>query len=62
MVSFHDFRAKIGTFAETEIVDYHLSLADQRKQTSVFYFRLQQTIGTFAFPFAVKTKRGCRFP
>jgi hypothetical protein len=27
---------KIGTFAETAIVDYRLSLADQGKQISVF--------------------------
>jgi hypothetical protein len=32
----------MGTFAETAIVDYRLSFANEGKQTSVFYFRLQQ--------------------
>jgi hypothetical protein len=32
----------MGTFAETAIVDYRLSCADQGKQTSNFCFRLQQ--------------------
>jgi hypothetical protein len=31
---------KMGTLAETSIVDYRLSFADQGKQTSVFRFRL----------------------
>jgi hypothetical protein len=44
----------MGMFAETAIVDYHLSFADQGKQTSVFCFLLQQTDGSlhFCFPFA----------
>jgi hypothetical protein len=29
----------MGTIAETAIIDYHLSFADQGKQTSVFHFR-----------------------
>jgi hypothetical protein len=33
----------MGKFAETAIVDYHLSFAEG-KQTSVFHFSLQQTI------------------
>jgi hypothetical protein len=41
----------MGTFAETEIIDYRPSLADQGKQTSVFRFRLQQTLGSLPFPF-----------
>jgi hypothetical protein len=41
----------MGTFAETAIVDYSLSFADQRKQTSVFNFRLQQTEGNLRFPY-----------
>jgi hypothetical protein len=32
----------MSTFAETEIVNYHLSFASQGKQTSVSRFRLQQ--------------------
>jgi hypothetical protein len=32
----------MGTFAETAIVDYRSSFANEGKQTSVFYFRLQQ--------------------
>ncbi len=28
----------MGTFAETAIVDYHLSFADKGKQTSIFLF------------------------
>jgi hypothetical protein len=33
----------MGAFAETAIIDYRFSFADQGKQTSIFYFRLQQT-------------------
>jgi hypothetical protein len=33
----------MGTFAETAIVDYRLSFADQGKLTSVFRSCLQQT-------------------
>jgi hypothetical protein len=43
----------MGTFAETAIVDYRLSFADQGKQTSVFSFLLQQTNGSLPFPFRV---------
>jgi hypothetical protein len=52
----------MGTFAETAIVDYRLSFADQGKQTSVFrfaasnkrkyavsVFRLQETNGSVPF-------------
>jgi hypothetical protein len=46
----------MGTFAETAIVDYRLSFADQRKQTSVFFFRLQQTNGSLQFPLSVCSK------
>ncbi len=46
----------MGTFAETAIVDYGLSFADQGKQTSVLRFRMQQTNGglRLRFPFASK--------
>jgi hypothetical protein len=43
----------MGTFAETAIVDYRLSFADQWKQTSVLRFRLQQTNGSLLFQFSV---------
>jgi hypothetical protein len=33
----------MGTFAETQILDCRLSLADQEKQMSVFRFCMQQT-------------------
>jgi hypothetical protein len=39
----------MGKFAETAIVDYRLSFADQGKQTSVFRFRLLQTNGSLPF-------------
>jgi hypothetical protein len=39
-----------GTFAETAIVDYHLSFADQGKQTFIFGFHLQQTNINCRFP------------
>jgi hypothetical protein len=42
----------MGTFAETTIVSYRLSFADQGKQTSVFRFRLQQTNGSLLFLFS----------
>jgi hypothetical protein len=32
----------MGNFAETAIVDYRLSFADQGKKTSIYRFRLQQ--------------------
>jgi hypothetical protein len=47
----------MGTLAETANVDYRLSFADQGKQTSVFRFRLQQTNGSFPFPFSVCNKQ-----
>jgi hypothetical protein len=52
----------VGTFAETAIVDYRLSFADQGKQASVFRFLLQQTDGSllFRFPFA-ESKRKLHF-
>jgi hypothetical protein len=40
----------MGTFAETAIVDYHLSFADQGKQTFIFGFHLQQTNINCRFP------------
>jgi hypothetical protein len=42
----------MGTFAETTVVSYRLSFADQGKQTSVFRFRLQQTNGSLLFLFS----------
>jgi hypothetical protein len=39
----------MGTFAESVIVDYFLSIADQGKQT--FCFCLQQTNGSLLFTF-----------
>jgi hypothetical protein len=47
----------MGTFAETAIIDYRLLLAEQRKQTSVFLFRLQHTNGSLQFPFSVCSKQ-----
>jgi hypothetical protein len=48
----------MGTFAETAIVNFRLSFADQGKQTSVFCFRLQQTSGTnLPFSFSVFSKQ-----
>jgi hypothetical protein len=43
----------MGMFAETAIVDYHISFADQEKQTSVFRFRFQQTNISLPFPLSV---------
>jgi hypothetical protein len=43
----------MGTFAETAIFDYRLSIADLGKQTSFFRFRLKQTKGNLPFPFSV---------
>ncbi len=39
----------MGMLAETTIIDYCLLFADQRKQTSVFRFRLQQTNESLPF-------------
>jgi hypothetical protein len=44
-------------FAETAVVDYRFSFADQGKQTSVFRFRLQQTNASLPFPFSVCSKQ-----
>jgi hypothetical protein len=41
----------MGMFAETANVDYRLSFADQGKQTVVFRFRFQLTMGHLSFPF-----------
>jgi hypothetical protein len=49
----------MGTFAETPVVDYRSSFADQGKQTSVFHFRLQRNKLKFAvsiFRFSKQTK------
>jgi hypothetical protein len=43
----------MGTFAETAIVNYHLSFAYQGKQTPVLLFRLQQTNESFPVPFSI---------
>jgi hypothetical protein len=43
----------MDTFAETTIVDYRLSIADQGKKTPVFSFRLKQTNGSLPFPFSI---------
>jgi hypothetical protein len=48
------------TFAETEIVDYRLSFADQG-QNSIFRFRLQQTNGALPFSFSVCSKQKLPF-
>jgi hypothetical protein len=47
----------MGTFAETAIVDYCLSFAEQGKQTSVLRFRSQQTNGILPFLFSVCSKQ-----
>jgi hypothetical protein len=44
-------------FAETAIVDYYLSFADQGKQTSFFFFCLQQTNGSLMFLCSVCSKQ-----
>jgi hypothetical protein len=51
-------------FAETAIVVYHLSFADQEKQPSVFRFHLERTNESlrFRFPFVAYKKESCRFP
>jgi hypothetical protein len=46
-----------GPFAETAIVDYRLSFADQEKQTTVFRFHLQQINGSLPFLFSVCKKQ-----
>jgi hypothetical protein len=47
----------MGRFAETAIVGYRLSFADQGKQTSVFHFLLQQTNRSLPFPLSVYIKQ-----
>jgi hypothetical protein len=47
----------MGTFAETAIVDYHLSFAGQGKRTPIFRFCLQQTSGSLPFMFSVCSKQ-----
>jgi hypothetical protein len=48
----------MGTFAETAIVDYHLSFADQGKQNSVSVFSKQTTeVCHFRFPFAANKRK-----
>jgi hypothetical protein len=49
--------AYIGTFAETAIVNYCLSIADQGKQTSVSPSCLQHTNRRLSFPFSVCSKQ-----
>jgi hypothetical protein len=43
----------MGTLAQTAIIDYRSSFADQGKQTFVFHFCLQQTILSLPFLFSV---------
>jgi hypothetical protein len=42
----------MGRYADTAIVDYRLSFADQGKQTFIFCFLLQQTNRSLPFPFS----------
>jgi hypothetical protein len=52
--------SKMCAFAETAIVDYRLSFADQGKQTSVIHFRLHQTkteVFRFRFPIAANKQK-----
>jgi hypothetical protein len=46
----------MGTFAETTIVHYCLSFADQEKEKSFFRFCSEQTKGSLPFPFSVCRK------
>jgi hypothetical protein len=54
----------MGRFAETAIVDYHLSFADQEKQTSIFHFRFSANKRKFAVSIfrLQKTNGSRRFP
>jgi hypothetical protein len=45
----------MDTFAETEIVDYSLSFADQGKQTSIFGFRFALAENKKKLPFSVSS-------
>jgi hypothetical protein len=47
----------MGTFAETALVDYRLSFADQGTKTFVFRFRLQETNESLPFQFSVYRKQ-----
>jgi hypothetical protein len=47
----------MGSFAEAAIRNYCVSFADLGKQTSVFYFRSQQTNGSLPFHFPVCSKQ-----
>jgi hypothetical protein len=52
----------MGTFAETAIINYCLSFADQGKQTYGFCFRSQQSeVCCFCFLFA-ENNGSCHFP
>ncbi len=56
--------AKMRTSAETAIVDYRLSFADRRKQTSDLPFPFaanKRKFAVSAFRFQ-KTQENCRFP
>jgi hypothetical protein len=44
-------------FAETAIIDYRLSFADEGKTISLFRVRLQQTNRSFPFPSSVCRKQ-----
>ncbi len=48
---------QMGTFDETAIVRYLLSFIDQRRQTSIFCFCLQQTNRSLLFQFFVCSKQ-----
>jgi hypothetical protein len=47
----------MSTFAETAIVDYRRSLANQEKRTSVSFSGLQQTNESFPMPFLFVAKK-----
>jgi hypothetical protein len=47
----------MGMFAETSIINYRLSFANQGKQISVFCFGLQQTDFCFPFWFAANKRK-----
>jgi hypothetical protein len=47
----------MGTFHDTAVVDYRLSLAGLGKQTSVFRLCLKQTNGSVPFPFAANKRK-----
>jgi hypothetical protein len=47
----------MGTYAETAIVDYRLSFADQEKQTFVSICSKQIEVCRFRFPFAENRRK-----